>query len=61
MRRLLAADQDQQLIDAERGRKLLEESREIVIALDSEGRVIAASRRARETLEGIEEGAALPD
>ncbi len=48
-------------LEAERGRRLVEESREIVVVLDDAGRVVAASRRARESLEGIEEGAALPE
>ncbi len=63
MKRLLgrSADIDELLLDAERGRKLVEESREIVIVLDADGRVVAASRRARETLEGVEEGLPLPD
>ena len=63
MKRLLgrSADSDELLLDAERGRKLVEESREIVIVLDADGRVVAASRRARETLEGVEEGVPLPD
>jgi signal transduction histidine kinase len=43
-------------VDAERGRLLLEESRELVLVLDEDGRVVAASRRAREALEGLEEG-----
>jgi two-component system phosphate regulon sensor histidine kinase PhoR len=47
--------------DAERGRRLVEESREIVIVLDAEGFVVAASRRAREALEGIEEGMPVPE
>jgi signal transduction histidine kinase len=42
--------------DAERGRVLLEESRELVVVLDDEDRVVAASRRAREALEGLAEG-----
>jgi two-component system, OmpR family, phosphate regulon sensor histidine kinase PhoR len=46
--------------DAERGRLLLEESRELVLVLDEEGRVVAASRRAREALEGLEEGELAP-
>ena len=63
MKRLLgrSADIDELLLDAERGRKLVEESREIVIVLDADGRVVTASRRARETLEGVEEGVPLPD
>jgi len=48
-------------LDAERGRVLVEESREIVIVLDSEGRIVAASRRAREAVEGLAEGATLPE
>ncbi len=56
-----AADPGELALEAERGRKLLEESREIVIALDADDHVIAASRRARETLESIEEGAPLPE
>src|SRR5207253_8873834 len=39
---------------------LVEESREIVVVLDEEQRVIGASRRARETLQGLEEGRPLP-
>lgn len=42
--------------DAERGRLLLEESRELVVVLDDDDRVVAASRRAREALEGLAEG-----
>jgi two-component system, OmpR family, phosphate regulon sensor histidine kinase PhoR len=45
---------------AERGRALVEESREIVVVLDAERRVLGASRRAREALEGVVEGAAFP-
>src|SRR5437868_4335659 len=39
---------------------LVEESREIVVVLDDEQRVIGASRRARESLQGLEEGRPLP-
>ena len=39
---------------------LLEESREAVVVLDDEGRVVAASRRARQSLEGVREGEQLP-
>jgi signal transduction histidine kinase len=46
---------------ATRGRKLVDESREIVIVLDADRRVISASRRARQALEGLEEGAPLPE
>ncbi|HST26028.1 MAG TPA: HAMP domain-containing sensor histidine kinase [Gaiellaceae bacterium] len=45
---------------AERASTLIEESREIVLVLDEERRVLAASRRAREALEGLREGATLP-
>ena len=47
--------------DAIRGRVLLEESREAVVVLDADGRVVAASRRARQTLEGVREGDPLPE
>jgi two-component system phosphate regulon sensor histidine kinase PhoR len=48
-------------LEAERGRRLVEESREIVLVLGPDRRVIAASRRARQSLDGVEEGATLPD
>jgi two-component system phosphate regulon sensor histidine kinase PhoR len=48
-------------VDAARGRAAIEESREIVVALDREGRVIAASRRAREALPELVIGRLLPD
>jgi two-component system, OmpR family, phosphate regulon sensor histidine kinase PhoR len=44
-------------LDAERGRRLVEESREFVLVLDEDDRVVAASRRARQALEGLVEGA----
>jgi len=47
--------------DAVRGRILMEESREAVVILDAEDRIVAASRRARQSLEGIREGALMPD
>lgn len=43
-------------LDAERGRTLVEESREVVLVLDAENRVVAASRRARESLSGLVQG-----
>jgi len=42
--------------DAVRARALVEESREAVIVLDDRDRVLLASRRARQSLEGIREG-----
>jgi signal transduction histidine kinase len=46
--------------DAQRGRVLVEESREAVVVIDEEGRVLAASRRARQALDGVREGELLP-
>jgi len=46
---------------AERARVLVEESRESIVVLDGAQRVVAASRRARETVEGLAEGAIFPD
>jgi signal transduction histidine kinase len=46
--------------DAIRGRALVEESREAVVVLDAADRVVLASRRARQTFEGIQEGQPLP-
>ena len=48
-------------LEARRGRALVEESREIVVVLDDHDRVVAASRRARELLGGLDEGAVAPD
>jgi signal transduction histidine kinase len=48
-------------LEARRGRALVEESREIVVVLDEHHRVVTASRRARELLGGLDEGAAAPD
>jgi signal transduction histidine kinase len=49
-------------MDAEaiRGRALVEESREAVIVLDEADRVLFASRRARQSIEGIREGDTVP-
>jgi two-component system phosphate regulon sensor histidine kinase PhoR len=47
--------------DAERGRVLVEESREMVVVLDAEGRVVTASRRARELFPGLVEGEGPPE
>jgi signal transduction histidine kinase len=48
-------------LDAQRGRRLIEESREFVLVVDEEDRVVAASRRAREALEGVVDGARVTD
>ena len=63
VKRLFGARQpaDVGSVDAARGRAAIEESREIVIALDREGRVVAASRRAREALPELALGRLLPD
>ena len=47
--------------DATRGRVLLEESRESVVVLDDDDNVIGASRRARQSIEGLREGERIPD
>jgi len=47
-------------VDTARGQALLEESREAVVVLDDAGIVVAASRRARQSLEGVREGEPLP-
>ncbi|MBA2331180.1 MAG: hypothetical protein H0V94_00105 [Actinobacteria bacterium] len=46
--------------DAERGRVLLEESREAVVVVDADGIVLASSRRARQSLDDVREGEPLP-
>jgi two-component system, OmpR family, phosphate regulon sensor histidine kinase PhoR len=48
-------------VDARRGRLLVEESREIVFVLDEDDRVVAVSRRARESYGELREGAAVPE
>jgi two-component system, OmpR family, phosphate regulon sensor histidine kinase PhoR len=47
--------------DAVRGRALLEETREPVVVLNDADCVVAASRRARESIDGLEEGRELPE
>jgi signal transduction histidine kinase len=49
-------------MDAEaiRGRTVVEESREAVVVLDDSDRVLFASRRARQSIDGIREGDPLP-
>ena len=46
--------------DAIRGRTLVDESREAVVVLDDDDRVLLASRRARQAIDGIREGEPLP-
>lgn len=46
--------------DAIRARALVEESREAVVVLDDDDRVVLASRRARQSVDGIREGDRLP-
>jgi signal transduction histidine kinase len=46
---------------AERARALVEESREMLLVLDDQNRVIAASRLAREGLDGVAEGRPVPE
>jgi signal transduction histidine kinase len=46
--------------DSIRGRTLVEESREAVVVIDAADRVVLASRRARQAIEGINEGELLP-
>ena len=48
-------------LEAERGHRLVEESRELVLVLDDRDRVVAASRRAREALAGVVENAVVTD
>jgi signal transduction histidine kinase len=48
-------------VEASRGRALVEESREVVVVLDEAGRVLNASRRARESFPGLHEGAEAPE
>ncbi len=46
--------------DAARGRALIEESPELVLVLDEDDVVVAASRRARETLADVDVGEPVP-
>jgi two-component system, OmpR family, phosphate regulon sensor histidine kinase PhoR len=46
--------------DAARARVLVEESREAVVVVDAQDRVLLASRRARQAFEGIREGERIP-
>ncbi len=47
--------------DATRGRILLEESREAVVVLDEDDRVVVAGRRARQSIPDLVEGERIPD
>jgi two-component system, OmpR family, phosphate regulon sensor histidine kinase PhoR len=53
-------DLEELRVQAQRARMLVEESREMLLVLDGENRVIAASRAARRGLEGIVEGQPVP-
>jgi signal transduction histidine kinase len=47
-------------VDAIRGRVLVEESREAIVVLDDRDRVLLASRRARQAVDGLREGEPIP-
>lgn len=47
--------------DTRRARILIEESREAVVVLDADDIVLLASRRARQSIEGVNEGERVPD
>ena len=47
--------------DARRGRTLIEESREAVVVLDDADTVLLASRRARQSIDGIREDEPIPE
>ena len=47
-------------VEAIRGRALVEESREAVVVLDDDDRVLMASRRARQSVDGIRDGEPVP-
>jgi two-component system phosphate regulon sensor histidine kinase PhoR len=57
------ADDEPELVavEAVRGRAVIEESREVVVVLDEQRHVVAASRRARESLPSLAIGQPLPD
>jgi len=48
-------------LDAARGRILIEESGEILVVLDESERVVLASRRAWDTVDGLEVGQLVPE
>ncbi len=47
-------------VDSIRGRTLVEESREAIVVVDDADRVLMASRRARQAIDGLREGELLP-
>jgi signal transduction histidine kinase len=57
----LEAEQMAMAFEAARGQAAIEESREVMVVLDREGRVVAASRRAREALPDLEFGLPIPE
>jgi signal transduction histidine kinase len=56
-----AHDPPEMAFEAARGRAAIEESREIMVVLDREDRVVAASRRAREAVPELALGLRLPE
>ena len=54
-------ESDPMAFEAARGRAAIEESREILVVLDREERVVAASRRAREAIQDLAMGRRLPE
>jgi two-component system phosphate regulon sensor histidine kinase PhoR len=52
---------DELKLEARRGRALIEESREFVVVLDEDRRIVSASRRARESFPELREGAEVPE
>ena len=60
-RRRDPSDEGETSLDGARARAAVEESREILLVLDRERRVVAASRRAREALADVEPGRPLPE
>jgi two-component system, OmpR family, phosphate regulon sensor histidine kinase PhoR len=59
-RRAPRVEPDGLAVEAARGRYLVEESPEIVLVLDEHDVVVAASRRARDSVAGVEEGQPVP-
>ena len=56
-----SAAEEARVTELTRARVLVEESREIVVVIDSDQRVVAASRRAREAIGGLVEGGEAPN